>query len=200
MLAGLDRVSKALLEQATYLTELDQAMGDGDTGLSLMKVAVALQAFCVSSSVADLGKFLAGAGLATNKAAPSTLGTLLSIAVMRMGKVVNSKTELSQADLVAMFNAADQAIQEKGKAKPGDKTIIDALHPASQAFEAALNGGVSMREAGTQALNAAQAGLDSVTPLRSKVGRASWVGERTEGKIDPGCAALVIILKALLNQ
>ncbi len=96
-----------------------------------------------------------------------------------------------------MFQAADEGIQSRGKAKPGDKTIVDALHPASAAFGAAIAAGASLQEAGAAAIEAAAAGRDAVTPLRSKIGRASWVGERTEGIVDPGCAMLVLVLKAI---
>ena len=96
-----------------------------------------------------------------------------------------------------MFQAADEGIQTRGKAKPGDKTIIDAMHPASEAFAKAIEAGGSLQEAGAAAVEAAAAGRDSVTPLRSKVGRASWVGERTEGKVDAGCAMFVVVLQAV---
>jgi dihydroxyacetone kinase len=125
------------------------------------------------------------------------MGTLMATALMRAGKVVMGKAELSNQDLAAMLQAADQGIQERGKAKPGDKTIIDAIHPASEAFAGAIDDGASLQEAWNRAVAAAEEGRDSVTPLRSRVGRASWVGERTEGKVDPGCAMFVIVLKAL---
>jgi dihydroxyacetone kinase len=137
--------------------------------------------------------------MAANKAAPSTMGTLLATALMRAGKEVMGKSEISGQDLVAMFKAADLGMQERGKAKPGDKTIIDALHPAYEAFAAAIEQGASLSEAGAKALAAAESGRDSVTPLRSKVGRASWVGERTEGQVDPGCEALVVMLKTVIS-
>jgi dihydroxyacetone kinase len=85
---------------------------------------------------------------------------------------------------------------ERGKANLGDKTIVDAIHPAAEAFAAAVAQGDALPEAAQKALAAATAGRDGVTPLRSRIGRASWVGERTEGKVDPGCAALVIMLEA----
>jgi phosphoenolpyruvate---glycerone phosphotransferase subunit DhaL len=109
---------------------------------------------------------------------------------------VRNKTELEVSDLVAILQAADEGIQSRGKAKLGDKTVIDALHPASEAFAAAVDGGASLQAAAWAAIEAAESGRDRVTPLRSKVGRASWVGERTEGKVDPGCAMFVIVLRA----
>jgi dihydroxyacetone kinase-like protein len=192
------RVCIALKDQADNLTSLDQAMGDGDLGITLTKIADALTQYAQVTPLADLGKFLGGAGLAANKAGSSTMGTLLATALMRAGKVVMGRAEISATDLAAMFKAADAGMQERGKANLGDKTVLDALHPAAEAFAAAMEQGNSIREAGVKAVQAAEAGRDSVTPLRSKIGRASWVGERTEGKVDPGCATLVVILRALV--
>jgi dihydroxyacetone kinase len=199
MVEALQRAANALKTQSDYLTSLDQALGDGDTGITLSKVADGVLAYLNANSIVDIGKFLGGAGMAANKAAPSTMGTLLATALMRGGKEVVGQTELTPANLVAMFKAANQGMQERGKAKPGDKTIIDALQPACDAFAAAIETGDSLKEAGLKTLAAAEAGRDSVTPLRSKVGRASWVGERTEGQVDPGCEALVVMLKAVVG-
>jgi phosphoenolpyruvate---glycerone phosphotransferase subunit DhaL len=193
------RVCAALKTQVDTLTSLDQAMGDGDMGYTLGKIADALTEYARTTSTADLGKFLGGAGMLANKVGPSTMGTLLATALMRAGKVVMGKAELAPDDLAAMLQAAEQGMQERGKAQLGDKTILDALHPANEAFAAAIVVGESVAVAGAQALAAAKAGRDAVTPRRSQIGRASWVGERTEGQIDPGCAALVVILGALVG-
>ena len=221
------RVADALEANRDHLTELDQAIGDGDLGITAGNMAAALReaaagaapqegaeaapAFTAGSAgsstvaasavgeaeTADLGKLIAQAGMAVNRAASSSFGTLMATALMRAGKAVRGKSELTPADLAAMLEAADQGIQERGKAKPGDKTVIDVVNPAAKALRDALAAGQDLPSAKTRMLEAAQGGLDSVTPLRSKVGRASWVGERTEGKVDPGGAAGVIILRAI---
>lgn len=196
----LERVANALEAQKDYLTELDQALGDGDLGITAGKIATVLRDHTASTQEPDLGKYLAQAGAAVNRAASSSLGTLLATALMRAGKEVRDKTALSADDLARMLMAADAGIQERGKAKPGDKTIIDVVHPAATAFSQALTHGLSVPEAAQRMVAAAQQGLEAVTPLRSKIGRASWVGERTEGKVDPGCAAGVIILTAIAAQ
>jgi len=195
----MQRACSALRDQIEHLTTLDQALGDGDMGITMSRIADALLEYAQANPVSDAGKFVAGAGMAANRAAPSTMGTLMATALMRAGKEVTGKTELTAQDLSAMLKAADTGIQERGKAKPGDKTIIDALHPAQEAFSEAVEQGASLEEAARKAVQAAEEGRDSVTPLRSRVGRASWVGERTEGQVDPGCEALVIILKALAS-
>lgn len=195
---AMKRICTALNEQSDYLTSLDQAMGDGDMGITLSKIATALLTYADATPTDDIGRFLVGAGMAANRVAPSTMGTLLATAMMQMGKVARGRSSLTLTDLVELFRAADAGIQQSGKAKVGDKTIVDALHPASEAFAASVTAGNGLPEAGASALAAAKAGLDSVTAQRSKIGRASWVGERTEGKIDPGCAAFVVMLAALV--
>jgi len=199
VVGAMQRASAVILEQTDYLTSLDQAMGDGDMGITLSKIATALQSYIEETPIDDIGQFLARAGMVSNRAGPSTMGTLVATAMMRAGKEVKGKSELSAEDLATMFKAADQGMQDRGKAKPGDKTIIDAIHPAAQAFDAAVADGASLQEAAEQALAAAAAGRDAVTPLRSKIGRASWVGERTEGKPDPGCVMFVMALQAVVK-
>jgi len=199
IIAAIQRASNALKNESDYINSLDQSMGDGDTGITLNKVADALLDYVKNNPIVDVGKFLMSAGMATNKAAPSTLGTLTATALMRAGKLVKGKSEITSEELALMFKAAVEEIQQRGKAQLGDKTIVDAIHPASEAFAVAVAEDDTLSEAGNKAVVAAEAGRDRVTPLRSKIGRASWVGERTEGKLDPGCAALVVVLKALIK-
>ena len=193
------RASQALVDQRDYLTSLDQAMGDGDMGITMGRIGEALLDYVAANPIDDIGKHLFQVGTTVNKAAPSTMGTLTAGALMSAGKVVRDRTVLEPGDLAAMFQAADEGIQSRGKAKLGDKTIVDALHPACGAFSAAIAAGSSLHQAGVAAIEAATAGRDSVTPLRSRIGRASWVGERTEGIVDPGCAMFVLALKAIAS-
>jgi len=199
IVAAIERAAAALEAHVDYLTELDQAMGDGDLGITAGKIAAALKAYAAEGAGEDLGKFVSTAGMKVNSAASSSLGTLVATALMRAGMQAKGKAALDGATLAAMLKAADAGIQERGKAAPGDKTIIDAVHPAAEAFEAALNSGATLKEAGERMLAAAEAGTEAVRPLRSKIGRAGWVGERTEGKVDPGCAFAAIAFKGLVG-
>ncbi len=200
VVSALKRAAQVLRAESSRLNDLDQIIGDGDIGITLDKIGAALVDYADSASVdGDLGKWLGRAGMAANKAGSSSFGTLLASALMRAGKAIPGKTELTEGDLVIIFRAAFEGVQERGKANLGDKTVLDALYPASQAFAAMLDAGQNLSAAAQAALQAAEVGRDSVTPQRSKVGRASWVGERTEGQIDPGCEAFVVILAALIG-
>ena len=197
--AAVQRVSREVMHHEEQLTALDQAMGDGDLGITLTKIGAALDEFARSTPIDDdIGKWLGKAGMTANRAGSSSFGTVLATALMRGGRTVMGKSELAPEDLAALFEAADIGVQERGKAKLGDKTLVDALHPASEAFAAAVAQGEPLSAAGQAAVAAAEEGRDSVTALRSKIGRASWVGERSKGKVDAGCEALVVILRALL--
>lgn len=201
VLAAIQRVAEQLVALKDELNRLDAAMGDGDLGLSMSKGGEALLALIQDMPLRagdDIGKYLASAGAAFNRAAPSTMGTLLATALMRMGKEAKGATVLNAALLARMALAADQGIQERGKAKPGDKTIVDALHPAAEAFAEAIMRGAALDEAGTTMLAAAERGRDAAIALRSNIGRASWVGERTVNQLDPGTVLCVEILRALV--
>jgi phosphoenolpyruvate---glycerone phosphotransferase subunit DhaL len=192
------KACSALRENSDYLITLDQALGDGDLGLTARKIADAMDTFIESgASQENIGKFVMTAGMKINSAAPSTMGSLLAIALMQAGRLAIEKIEIYPSDVSAMLQAGVQSIQEKGKAKPGDKTMLDALNPAVEAYSGAIAAGNGPGSAISQMIAAAEKGLAEVTPLRNRIGRAGWLGERTEGKIDPGCAMVVIILKSL---
>ncbi|HOA24434.1 MAG TPA: DAK2 domain-containing protein [Aggregatilineales bacterium] len=198
---AIRRVVAALKDNSDRLTELDQAMGDGDLGITAKKIANGLETYIDDTAPDDdLGKYVMTAGMKVNSAAPSTMGTLIASGLMRAGREAKGRAELDGATLAAMFRAAVQGIQERGKAKPGDKTLIDALHPAAEAFAEAVERGDGLQAAAREMVAAAEKGLESVTPLQSRIGRAGWVGERTQGKVDPGCAFAVVVLRALAGM
>jgi dihydroxyacetone kinase len=196
---AMRRVAAALRANEGLITELDQAVGDGDLGVTAVKLAEALDAAAGKSGAADIGRLLAETGMALNRAAPSTMGTLTATALMQAGKAAIGKNKLAVADLSALLSAAATAVETRGKAHVGDKTALDVLRPAADAFAAALAAGQPLAAAAAAMIAAAREGRDRVTPLRNKIGRASWLGERTEGKVDPGCAFAVIALTAIVG-
>ena len=196
--AAVKRAAARLAALRDRLNQLDAAVGDGDLGITAAKGASALREYMADNPPGgDIGTFLFGLGRAFNNKAPSTMGTLIATSLMRAGREVRGRATLDNKALVSMLRAADTGIQERGNAKLGDKTIVDALHPAAEAFATAIEKGQGREAAVAAMLEAARKGRDAVTPLRSKIGRASWVGERTEGQPDPGTVLLVEILEVL---
>jgi len=191
------RVAAALEDAADTLGELDRQVGDGDLGITATKIAGALRELPDMDDTADVGAELMRTAMAINKVASSSFGTLLAGALLGAGKAVRGATTLSSGALCTMLEAADAALQERGGAQPGDKTVIDVVHPAAAALRSAQSEGASGAAMALMMVNAARSGRDSVTPLRNRIGRASWVGERTEGVVDPGTQAGVVILEAI---
>jgi dihydroxyacetone kinase len=196
LVAMLRRMAEQAITLRDQLNQLDAALGDGDTGITVAKAAGGLLDYLNANAPGeDLGKYLAAAGMAVNRVASSTLGTLVATAFMRAGKAAQGKSTLDQALLAQMVQAANLGIQERGKAKPGDKTLVDALHPAAEAFVAATEKGQSLDAALAAMVEAARRGRDAAIGLRSQIGRAAWVGERTENQPDPGSVLVVHLLE-----
>jgi phosphoenolpyruvate---glycerone phosphotransferase subunit DhaL len=200
ILNAMERVIDRVFSIREELNQLDAAMGDGDTGITASKGATGLSEYLSSNpQVNDLGLFFINAGKAINKTAPSTLGTLTAIALMRAGKEIVGSSSLDPDSIIRILYAADRGVQEVGKAKPGDKTIVDVLHPAAESFSKAIKEGNDLQHAAMTMLEAARKGRDNAMPLRSKRGRGAWVGDRSENKFDPGTVLFVSIFEAILD-
>jgi dihydroxyacetone kinase len=194
------RVAERVEGLREMLNELDAAMGDGDLGISASKAAPAIREYVAANPPGDdLGKWLGGLGMAINRVASSTMGTLTATALMRAGREAKGLAALDAEMLAKMLSAADAGMQERGKAQPGDKTILDALHPAAETFAAAIAEGQDLPAAAAAMVEAARVGRDAAVPLRSKIGRASWVGDRTAGQPDPGTVLFVNVVEALAS-
>ncbi len=198
---AIERACHKVLEQRDTLNTLDAALGDGDSGLTAEKGAQALLEYLHQTPPEnDLGQWLDGAGKVYSRAAPSTMGALVGVALRSAGQQAIGVTTLTMPLLAKMLLEADQSIQQRGRAKPGDKTIIDALHPAATAFAAAIERGETPSVAQHELLEAARQGRDHARTLRSQVGRAGWIGERTEGLLDPGTVLFVTMLEGVLEK
>jgi phosphoenolpyruvate---glycerone phosphotransferase subunit DhaL len=189
----LHNLKQLFNENKDFLVELDGRMGDSDLGLTMSKAFTAAHDELVDTEETDIGKILMKAGMVMAKAAPSTMGTLMGTGFMRGGKAIAGKSEISTADLADFFQAFVAGIMERGKAKPGDKTIIDALKPAADTL--AQLSAQDIQQALQAAIVSAQKGLESTKDMVAKHGRIAYYKEQSKGQEDPGATAGVILLK-----
>jgi dihydroxyacetone kinase-like protein len=112
-----------------------------------------------------------------------------------MGTAVSGKAELGPDDWAAALDAALAGVQARGKAEPGDKTMIDALIPGRDALKSALAEGASFEDALRQSADAAGQGMRDTIPLVARKGRASYLGERSAGHQDPGATSSHLLLE-----
>lgn len=189
------RFSELVTADAARLTRLDSAIGDGDHGTNLDR---GLRA-AVAALDGDLppGKVLMTAGRTLVSKTGGASGPLYGTALRRAGKALGDIDEVDAAGLGAALRAALEGIRELGKAEEGDKTMVDALAPAVAAYEAAAGEGLAA--ATRAALDAAEKGAESTVPLQARKGRASYLGPRSVGHLDPGAASTVLLFRALAD-
>ena len=183
-------------DRKDFLVELDGRMGDGDLGLTMSKGFTAACDELRDTAETDIGKIFMKAGMQMAKAAPSTMGTLMGTGFMRGGKAVAGKAELTTADLADFFQAFVAGIMERGKARPGEKTIIDALKPAADTLTQFSN--EVPAKALSAALSAAEKGLESTKNMIAQHGRIAYYKEQSKGQEDPGATAGVILIKGFI--
>ncbi|MCI6376977.1 MAG: DAK2 domain-containing protein [Clostridiales bacterium] len=179
-------LGKELVSLRDELTNLDSKLGDGDLGISMARGGTALCAVIESSSAKTLGALFLQCASAFNKAAPSTLGTLLSMGIRALGRAVDGQESVSDAQLIAFPRILANEIALRGRSKLGDKTILDALLPYSDTIEAHYTANGNLREAAIEAAKAAKAGAEATKGMTAHIGRASWLGERNKEYPDGG--------------
>jgi dihydroxyacetone kinase-like protein len=184
-----------IAEQRDYLVDLDRAIGDGDHGENMDRgFTAALEALgqAQPGSVAEVLKTVAKTLMSTVGGAA---GPLYGTAFLRASKAAGDG-ELDGAGAAAVIAGALEGIQARGKATTGEKTMVDAWTPALEAARAAAESGSDAAAVFEAAATAAEAGAASTEPMRATKGRASYLGERSIGHLDPGAVSTSLILRA----
>jgi len=185
------------IAQRDYLIDLDGKVGDSDLGLTMSKAFVAAYESVSANSTDPVGRTLQLAGMAMAKAAPSTMGTLLATGFMRGGKALEAATVIGIPEMSLFWTAFLNGVIERGKAKRGDKTLIDVLAPVAEAFAAATAGEVTLAAACTRAAEAAAQGLEATKGMIAQHGKAACYQEKTLGLQDAGATVGFLLADTL---
>jgi dihydroxyacetone kinase-like protein len=191
-----DHIRRSLAEwikSADELRELDQALGDGDLGITISAgsraVIAALELLPADSTPAEIARACAKAFANAN---PSTMAALVAGALLEGSKVWSNSSDITLPDAHAFVHAAAESIAQRGKTKLGDKTIYDGLAAVADA----LHGQEDHVAALGLAVTAASDAVERTTGLQSRRGRASWLQERSIGFPDPGATALLRLVES----
>jgi dihydroxyacetone kinase-like protein len=195
VLRWLEASQKVFAENRQQLTDLDSAVGDGDFGISLDRGFTAVQAELSAHPPADLRSVFQNVATVLIRTMGGTSGPLLGTFFLRAGAACAGKSELAPADVVALFQAGVDGMQQRGKAALGDKTMMDAWLPAVDAMRSALERGGGLTEVLDRGTAAAEAGAEATKSLSARKGRASYLGDRSVGHPDPGAIAAHLMLK-----
>jgi phosphoenolpyruvate---glycerone phosphotransferase subunit DhaL len=184
----------AIAEHRAELVRLDTAIGDGDHGTNMdrgMRKAVEKLDGTASE---DIGALLKAVGMALVSSVGGAAGPLYGTLFLQMGIASAGREELDLDGWTAALEAGVNGVQARGKAEPGDKTMIDALVPALEALRAAVDDGSGLGDALRRSADAAEEGMRATIPLEARRGRASYLGPRSVGHQDPGATSTQLLL------
>lgn len=196
--AAMEAISQAIIQNKDLLTDLDAVIGDADHGINMARgfgaVSGKLQTL---GPEADIGTVLKTVAMTLISTVGGASGPLYGTAFLRGAAVVQGRRSIDQETAVSLFAAAISGIKERGKAVRGEKTMLDALEPAYEAFAAAVSEGKPLSDCLEKACEAAQQGVEYTKTIIASKGRASYLGTRSLGHQDPGATSSYIMLRAL---
>ena len=197
LVAWLSRFTELVTENRAYLTELDSAIGDADHGANMARGMTAVTEKLGASSAGAADELFKTVGMTLVTSVGGASGPLYGTFFLRMGMAAGPISEFDGPALGAALRAGLEGVVARGKAEAGDKTMYDAMAPALDAYDAAVAGGASIPDAAAAAFAAAQTGRDATEPLVARKGRASYLGERSAGHLDPGATSTALLFQAL---
>ncbi len=195
--ALFDKLGTLMRDNKEFLCELDAAVGDGDLGITMSlgftKTAEGLAAL----DEPDVGKLLMRSGMLMSQHVPSTMGTLMASGLMEGGKALKGKDEIDAAGLTLFVEKFRDALIMRGKAQPGEKTIVDAFDYSAKAAAACV--GTSLEDCARAAEQGALDGLEATKSMMSVHGKAAVFREKTIGRPDPGATVGYMFAKAIAD-
>lgn len=195
VLRWLEALQQAYARNRDSLTELDPAIGDADHGTNMDRGFTAVKAELPAHASSDIGSILQKVATVLIRSVGGAAGPLYGTFFLRAGVACAGKTQMGAADVLAMFQAGIEGIQQRGKAVPGDKTMLDALLPAVEAMRKGIEGGAGLAEILDAGAAAADAGMLATVPMQARKGRASYLGARSIGHQDPGATSSCLLVK-----
>jgi len=202
--AWLRRFAERIAAEKEWLTELDSAIGDGDHGINMHRGMSAVDEELRSSGSgdqpADLATLFKRTGMKLVSSVGGASGPLYGTFFLRLAAATGDATSLDGPGLAQAFRAGCDGVMARGKAALGEKTMLDALLPAADAFDAAIGeGGDDLADALKATADAARTGREATIPMLATKGRASYLGDRSIGHLDPGAASSTLLLETLAD-
>jgi len=193
-----DSWKQLFAEQREFLIALDGKVGDSDLGITMSKAfAAAAEAAHTEGEAAGIAKLLRKAGATMARVAPSTMGTLTATGFLRASKACDGIDALGTPEIAAFWRAYRDGIAERGKAKVGDKTLLDVLDPIAVTLEAQAAAGASLTDALAAAAKAAEDALEATKTMVAQHGKAAAFQEKTIGLQDAGATVGMLLITSM---
>ncbi|MDR6432432.1 dihydroxyacetone kinase subunit L [Brucella pseudogrignonensis] len=193
-----DSWKQLFAEQREFLIALDGKVGDSDLGITMSKAfAAASEAVHAEGEAAGISKLLRTAGTTMARVAPSTMGTLTATGFLRASKACDGLDALGTAEIAAFWRAYRDGIAERGKAKVGDKTLLDVLDPIAITLEGQTILGAPLVDALAAAAKAAEDALEATKTMVAQHGKAAAFQEKTIGLQDAGATVGMLLITSM---
>lgn len=192
-------IADTIITNRDYLNELDGAIGDADFGTSISGGFLAVKEVLPTLTAMDIGPLISKVGMTLVSKVGGASGPIYGTIFMKAGQAAGTKAELDAETVAAMLEAAIAGVKARGKAEIGEKTLVDALQPAAEAFRAAVAAGKTLVEAGQEATAAAKTGTENTKNMIATKGRAHYVGERGLGHPDAGATSIYLLFNTVCN-
>ncbi|MBE1547173.1 dihydroxyacetone kinase-like protein [Mycobacterium sp. OAS707] len=194
--AWIREYARVVSENAQFLTDLDAAIGDADHGINMDRGMTAVLAALDEATPADTSALCKQVGMTLVKSVGGASGPLYGTFFLRMAGALGADDGADAAGFAKALRAGVEGVVQRGRAEAGDKTMFDALAPALDALDAALASGSSLAVALVDATAAAEKGRDATESMVARKGRASYLGQRSVGHVDPGATSAAMLIAA----
>jgi phosphoenolpyruvate---glycerone phosphotransferase subunit DhaL len=196
----LRRFHELVIKNQVELTELDSAIGDADHGINMARGMTAVIDKLDGEQPVLANDLFKTVAMTLVTSVGGASGPLYGTFFLRLAGAAGPAIELDADALHTALRAGLTGVVERGKAEPGDKTMVDALWPALDAMEVVIKKGGDLIAAVAAARDAAAAGRDATLPMVARKGRASYLGERSAGHMDPGASSMSLLFDALAAE
>jgi phosphoenolpyruvate---glycerone phosphotransferase subunit DhaL len=196
VVAWICRFGAEMTEHRAELTKLDAAIGDGDHGTNMDRGMRKALERLDGLEGDDIGAALKAVGMALVSSVGGAAGPLYGTLFMQMGSATGGRSALDLAEWADALDAGVTGLQARGRAEPGDKTMVDALRPALETLRTAVQEGAEPADALRRSAAAAEEGMKATVPMEARKGRASYLGPRSVGHQDPGATSSHLLLRS----
>ena len=194
--AWIREYARVIRENAQYLTDLDAAIGDADHGINMDRGMSAVLAALDEAAPTEMAALCKQVGMTLVKSVGGASGPLYGTFFLRMAAALGAGDGVDAAGFAKALRAGVEGVVQRGRAEAGDKTMFDALSPALDALDAALASGSGLAAALADATVAAEKGRDATESMVARKGRASYLGQRSVGHVDPGATSSAMLIAA----
>ena len=196
----LDNVADTIIKNSDYLTDLDRAIGDGDHGVNIARGFSEIKAILPTLQDASVSVIFQKVGMTLLTKVGGASGAIYGTAFMSAANFMKDKENFNDKIVVELLNSMIEGIQKRGKAEIGEKTMLDTVIPTYEFIKEANDKGISLVTIEEKIIKVAREGKEKTKNMIATKGRASYLGERSVGHIDPGAESSFLIIEAICKS